>query len=218
VNAARGDLQALPLGLLETLSPATRSDLDRYIELLRSWQAAHNLVSPNSLTEVWSRHVADSLQVLDLAPADFKSWVDLGSGAGFPGLVAAIASKSLPHRRFQLIEANQKKAAFLRAVIRETGAPAAVQAVRIEEFAVSWKEEVNVVSARALASVATVCSLAAPLVGSDTVLLLPKGRDFSRELEEASGSWLFDVVSTQSVTDSQARVLAIRNLRPRRLP
>jgi 16S rRNA (guanine527-N7)-methyltransferase len=203
---------------LASLTQPIRSDLERFVDLLRSWHGTHNLVSRTSLNDVWTRHVVDSLQLLDSAPPDFQSWIDLGSGAGFPGLVVAIASKLDNSRHFWLIESNLKKAAFLRSAILATSAPASVAAVRIEDFAKSRREKADVVSARALANVTRVCSLAAPLLRADSVLLLPKGQDFSSDLQEASRSWLFDVVSTPSVTDSRGRVLAIRNLRPRVQP
>ncbi len=100
-----------------------REDFERFVALLAAWQRTHNLVSGGTLKDVWTRHVADSLQLLDHAPG-FGQWVDLGSGAGFPGLVVAIACKEQPERHFTLIESNNKKAAFLRAAIRETGANA----------------------------------------------------------------------------------------------
>jgi 16S rRNA (guanine527-N7)-methyltransferase len=192
----------------------TREDLARFVELLKEWQRTHNLVSRATLDEVWTRHVADSLQLLDHAP-DFHHWVDLGSGAGFPGLVVAIACKDDPGRRFALIESNGKKAAFLRAAIRETGARASVVAGRIEACT-QMVEPADVVSARALAALPALLPLAAPYLSKGGVLLLLKGQDFVQELTAASKSWDFDVLGFASVTDPGGRVLAIRQLRPKR--
>ena len=198
---------------LENLSARTRDALERYVALLTTWQRAHNLVSRGTLAEVWSRHVADSLQLLHHAP-DFRTWVDLGSGAGFPGLVVAIACADRAARRFTLVEANQKKAAFLRAAIRETGANATVAAERIEAHA-ACSESADVVSARALAPLPMLLELGAPYMGETSVMLLLKGQDFVHELDDASKSWDFDVLDSPSATEPSGRVLAIRNLRPK---
>lgn len=185
-----------------------------FVRLLETWQRTHNLVSRATLDEVWSRHVADSLQLLDHAP-DFGGWVDLGSGAGFPGLAVAIAAKERPGARFTLVEANHKKAAFLRAAIRETGAHAVVAAERVEAHGPKVAGQADIVSARALAPLPSLCRLALPYMHQRSVLLLLKGQDFMRELDLASEDWEFDVVSSASATDSAGRVLAIRNLRPK---
>ncbi|MGH6922297.1 MAG: 16S rRNA (guanine(527)-N(7))-methyltransferase RsmG [Propylenella sp.] len=194
------------------LTGEARTDLRRFVALLKEWQRAHNLVARGTLDEVWTRHIADSLQLLDHAP-DYRHWVDLGSGAGFPGLVVAIASKGHAERRFTLIEANGKKAAFLRAAIRETGANASVVAERIEAH--PKIPPADVVSARALAPLSELFRLGAPYLGEGAVMLLLKGQDFVHELNAASKSWDFDVLDFPSVTDPGGRVLAIRNLRPR---
>ena len=201
-----------------SVRPEVKADLERFVALLRQWQATHNLVSRSTLAEVWVRHVGDSLQLLTHIDASVRHCVDFGSGAGFPGLVLAIATKGEPQRRFTLIEANLKKAAFLRAAIRETGANATVAAVRIEDFAASASRSADVVTARALAPLAELCRLAAPILNENGMLLLLKGRDFVREIEEAGRDWSFDVVCTPSVTDSAGRVLSIRNLRRKVLP
>lgn len=197
------------------LADATREDLARFVRLLGEWQRAHNLVAPSTLGEVWTRHVADSLQLLEHAPEDWREWVDLGSGAGFPGLVVAIASKGHPERHITLVESNGKKAAFLRAAIRETGANASVAAERIERHAEKFGRRADVVSARALAPLAELLGLAEPYAHEETLMLFLKGKEYVQELSVASQSWDFDVVDYPSATDSSGRVLAIRNLRPK---
>lgn len=197
------------------LSSETVADLERFVTLLLKWQRTHNLVSPATLPEIWTRHVADSLQLIEYAPA-FREWVDLGSGAGFPGLIVAIASKARPERHFTLVESNLKKAAFLRAAIRETGANGDVAAERIEAFAGRIKGSADIVSARALAPLPKLLALAAPLLHAKSVLLLLKGEDFVREIDAASQSFAFDVLDYPSATDSGGRVLTIGNLRPTR--
>lgn len=200
-----------------------RRDLERYVALLSEWQRAHNLVARSALDEVWGRHVADSLQLLQHAPAEFREWVDLGSGAGFPGLVIAIACKAescgtgpaSPSPHFTLVESNAKKAAFLRAAIRETGANATVANERIEAHAPKVAGKADVVSARALAPLAELLSLAAPYAHEETILLFLKGREYLREVEAASESFRFDVIESVSATDSGGRVLVIRNVSPK---
>jgi 16S rRNA (guanine527-N7)-methyltransferase len=196
------------------VTPEIRNDLERYVALLQVWQRTHNLVAASTLEAVWDRHVADSLQLLAHAP-DFREWVDLGSGAGFPGLVVAIAGKGRQDARFTLVESNLKKAAFLRTAIRESGANAVVAAERIETHGPKMAGRADVISARALAPFRALCGLAAPYLHARSVLLLLKGRDFVHELELASKSWSFDVISSPSATDSTGRVVTIRNLSPK---
>lgn len=194
------------------VTDTVRADLTRFVSLLGEWQGVHNLVSKSALDQVWTRHVADSLQLVDHAPAGLCHWVDLGSGAGFPGLVVAIACKGDRERRFTLVESNGKKAAFLRMAIRETGAAATVAARRIEAY-MPDAELADVVSARALAPLPELFRLGAPCLRGEGIMLLLKGQDFVHELEAASKSWDFDVIDFVSVTDPGGRVLAIRNLR-----
>ncbi len=191
-----------------------RRDLERFASLLGAWQASHNLVSRSALGDLWERHIADSLQLLEHAP-QFHEWVDLGSGGGFPGLVVAIAAKERRDSRFTLVESNLKKVAFLRAAIRETGVNAVVAPERIETHARKTAGQADVVSARALAPLPALCRLASPYLHRASVLLLLKGQDFVHEIELASKSWDFDVIASPSATDSSGRVLAIRNLRPK---
>jgi len=213
---------AAPRGALAGfgLSAATLADLERFVALLAEWQRVHNLVAPSTFPEVWTRHVADSVQLLEHAP-DFREWVDLGSGAGFPGLVLAIASKAQPskegpERHFTLVESNQKKAAFLRAAIRETGANASVAAERVEAHAETMRGRADVVSARALAALPKLLELAAPYLHPGSLMLFPKGQDYVQEVAAAAQSFDFDVVEYASATESGGRVLAISHLRPKR--
>jgi 16S rRNA (guanine527-N7)-methyltransferase len=199
------------------VTETTKRDLERYVALLAEWQRVHNLVSRSALDDVWTRHVADSLQLLGHAP-DFREWVDLGSGAGFPGVVVAIANKDSSGRHFTLVESNAKKAAFLRAAIRETRANATVANERIEAHALTMAGRADVISARALAPLSDLLGLAAPYAHQDTVMLFLKGKEHVQERDAAAQSWRFDVVESKSTTDSGGRVLAIRNLSPKARP
>jgi 16S rRNA (guanine527-N7)-methyltransferase len=201
-----------PLDRFGFVTDRARCDLERFVTLLGEWQKVHNLVGDATWGEVWSRHVADSLQLCGHAPPDFREWVDLGSGAGFPGLVVAIINKERRDRHFTLIESNQKKAAFLRAAIRETGAAASVAAERIEAHAPKMVGRADVLSARALAPLPALFALAHPYVHLGSLMLLLKGQDFVHEIEAASKSWDFDVVGFESATDSSGRILVVRRL------
>ena len=118
---------------LTPVSRETESRLDGYLDLLRTWQAKTNLVSPSTLPHLWTRHVADSLQLLALAPSA-KSWVDLGSGGGFPGVVLACALAETSGAMVHLVERNAKKAAFLREALRVTSAPGMVHLADIGDI------------------------------------------------------------------------------------
>jgi 16S rRNA (guanine527-N7)-methyltransferase len=212
-----------PAGALDRFGFVTdpaKVDLKRFVALLSEWQRVHNLVARKALDEVWTRHVADSLQLLQYAPLDFRQWVDLGSGAGFPGLVVAIASRHRDERRphFTLVESNAKKVAFLRAAIRTTGANASVANERIEAHAAKMAGQADVISARALAPLSDLLELASHYAHKDTLMLFPKGKEHVQERLAASQSFDFDVVDYPSATDSGGRVLAIRNVSPKARP
>jgi len=199
------------------VTPAIKQDLERFVGLLTEWQRTHNLVARSTLGDVWKRHIADSLQLIKHAPADWREWVDLGSGAGFPGLVVAIATKDHPERHVTLVESNAKKAAFLRAAIRETGINATVANERIESHAQKFGRNADVVSARALALLPELLTLAEPHANRDTLMLFLKGREYVHELKAAAQSFDFDVIDSLSATDSEGRVLAIRNVRAKEM-
>jgi len=180
---------------------------------LARWQRIKNLVSENTLGDVWSRHIADSLQLSTLAP-DAKTWLDLGSGAGFPGMVVAIALAEIPGAAVHLIESNARKCAFLRHAARTTGAKAQVHEGRIEELSPQFTGAIEVVTARALAPLSRLFRWTQPLIAGGAVGLFPKGREFQAELTEARKSWRFTVEMLPSQTDSHARILRIDDLRP----
>lgn len=211
--ATRHDAGADPLDRFGFVTPAIKQDLQRFVGLLAEWQRVHNLVAPSTLDDVWTRHIADSLQLIEHAPADWREWVDLGSGAGLPGIVVAIASKGHSDRHVTLVESNSKKAAFLRAAIRNTGINATVAHQRIDAHAPKFERKTDVVSARALAPLPALLALAEHYAHQDTVMLFLKGREYVHELDSASQSFDFDVVDSKSATDSDGRVLAIRNIR-----
>jgi 16S rRNA (guanine527-N7)-methyltransferase len=200
--------RARALGLV-TVSRETVARLDQLVALLLKWQATTNLVAPSTLAHVWTRHVADSLQLLTLAPAA-RAWLDLGSGAGFPGLVLACALAETPGARVDLVESNTKKAAFLREATRALTLPALVHAVRIEALIHRWSEPVDIVTARALAPLADLLAYAEPVLKTGAQGLFLKGQDVEAELTEASKYWRIDATLAPSVTSADARIVVVR--------
>ena len=146
------------------------------------------------------------------------SWVDLGSGAGFPGFVIACTLADTPGAQVDLIESNGKKAAFLREAIRVTGVPAVVQGVRIEDFAAPSAGPIGVVTARALAPLPKLLTLAYPLLKTGALGLFPKGQDVEAELTEAAKCWKIQASLAPSRTDPKARIVVVRGLEPKRRP
>src|SRR5579863_8254813 len=148
---------------LTPVSRETSDRLDLFVDQLLIWQQRINLIAPSTIPTLWTRHVADSLQLLALAP-HAKVWADFGSGAGFPGLVLACALAETPGARVHLVESNSKKAAFLREAVRATGAPAKIHAVRIVDFVDNLTDSVEAVTARALAPLVGLLREAYPLL------------------------------------------------------
>jgi len=191
------------------VSRETARRLDLYVAQLARWQTIKNLVGPATLAEVWSRHVADALQLLTLAP-DACTWIDLGSGAGIPGLILAIAGKE---RGIQvtLVESNARKCAFLTEAARLTGAPATIRNGRIEAV-IGDAVGTEIVCARALAALDQLLDWSAPLLNSGTIGLFPKGRDVQAELTQASARWTFTYDLVPSRTDADARIVRVTAL------
>lgn len=197
------------------VSRETLERLNLYHGLLVRWQKAINLVSPSTLPLVWHRHFADSAQLLPLLPTEAKSHVDLGSGGGFPGLVLAIMCADRPSFRTVLVESDQRKAAFLREVVRQTGIAVDILCSRIEIFETQARlGQVDVVTARALAPLDKLLTLAAPLFGAGTRGLFLKGRAAGQELADAKVSWRFDYRTTASLTDADACIISVEHLAP----
>ena len=194
------------------LVPVSRETLSRltdFVALLAKWQVTTNLIAPSTMARVWTRHVADSLQLLDLAPAA-QTWIDFGSGGGFPGLVIACALAEIPGRRVHLVESNAKKAAFLRGTARALTLPALVHAARIEDFVTRYDDPADVVTARALAPLAQLIDYAAPLFKNGAKGLFPKGQDVEVELTEASKYWKIDADLVPSKTHALGRIVVVR--------
>lgn len=195
-------------GLVEGLgvSRETIQRLDIYEALLRKWNRSINLVSRATLADGWSRHFMDSAQLLLQRPSGEK-WVDIGSGAGFPGLVCAIlAAEVMPECSFTLLESDQRKCEFLRMVSRETSVPVKVIPQRIE---IADPQNADVVSARALAPLSALLNYVERHGADGSVALLLKGKSYQIEIDEALDQWSFRSQVRPSVTNSEAVVLEI---------
>jgi 16S rRNA (guanine527-N7)-methyltransferase len=173
---------------LTPVSRETEARLDRYIDLLREWQAKTNLVAPSTLPHLWTRHISDSLQLLALAPSA-RRWADLGSGGGFPGIVLACVLADKPDTMVHLIERNAKKAAFLREALRITNSPGQVHLADIGDTVDRISGTVDCVTARAVAPLHQLIGFAEPLVRRGAKALFLKGQDVEAELTESTKYW-----------------------------
>lgn len=185
--------------------------LTHLVDLVIKWQRVENLVAPSTLPTIWRRHVADSAQLVTLFPAA-RRWIDLGSGAGFPGLVVAILLAEEAGAVVHLVESNTRKCAFLRLAARETEAPAVIHEGRIAEVVGGLAEPIDMISARALAPLSHLLEMTEPIIARGARAAFHKGQDFAREIAEASKSWVFDLVEHQSMIDDSSVILEIRQL------
>ena len=195
---------------LTPVSRETAAQLDQLVELLLDWQQRINLIAVSTAPVIWTRHIADSLQLLEHAP-QARTWVDLGSGAGFPGLVLACALADQPGAVVHLIESNGKKATFLREAARLIGAPAIVHGVRIEDFVKNFSDHPDAITARALAPLDQLLALAHPLSKTGAQGLFPKGQDVASELTKAAKYWKFKPILVPSKTSPQSRIVLVRH-------
>ena len=184
--------------------------LEQYLVLLLKWQGKINLISPNTVKDAWKRHFEDSLQIIPLIPQGSKILYDLGTGAGFPGLVLAIER---PNLAVTLIESDSKKCAFLQTVSRETGVDVAIRNARIEKAA-SELPAPNIVTARALASLDQLLDYIGPwsLANPDLIAIFPKGENWDKEVDKV-GIWEFHVKQVPSATEKSAAILVLSNIR-----
>jgi 16S rRNA (guanine527-N7)-methyltransferase len=198
---------------LTPVSRETVERLDRFVALLLSWQARINLIADSTIPQLWTRHIADSLQLLPLAP-QAKTWVDFGSGGGFPAIPLACALAEVEGARVHLVESNGKKAAFLREAIRQLALPAEVHPVRAENFGESWDGRADVITARALAPFKVLCDQAYPLTAKGAIGLFLKGQDVEAELTEAAKYWRIEAEKILSRTSRDGCIILVRTLRP----
>lgn len=199
--------------LNEVVGNVSRETFDRLVAFearFRQWNSRINLVADSTLADFWTRHILDSAQLVRIAPSSITRWLDLGSGGGFPGLVVAFLLPGAT--RIALVESNRKKAGFLSAIAGEFNLAVDVYPVRIEQ-APQKVPRADVVSARALASLPTLLNLASPWLLFGGKALFHKGRDYRAEVAESRRKWRFDLIEHPSVSDPDAAVLEIFDLK-----
>ncbi len=193
-----------------SVSRETMDRLEVFSKVLIKWNPKINLVSRRSLEDLWVRHIVDSVQVFKTAPAGCKTWLDIGSGGGFPGVVAAIvAADESPETQFTLIESDQRKCAFLRNAARECDIALNVISKRIEQVE---PQNADVLSARALAELSDLMQFAEQHLAHNGVALFPKGENWKKEVDKSKGEWHFDMDPVKSLTEPNAFILKIRGI------
>ena len=203
------DLQAAGFEAHTSVSRETMDMYKHFNNHLSHWNKKINLVSSGTIDSFWSRHALDSFQLTKLLPSDARTFIDLGSGAGFPGISFAIAMRDTPDALVSMVESNGKKCNFLRTIIRELKLPARVLQGRVEKVD---PEPYDVISARAFAPLPRLLEYASRFWGASTLGLFPKGTHWEQELIEAQKLWTFSFNAKQSETETEARILLIENL------
>jgi len=196
---------------LDGVSRESLRDLEIFVDLLLHWQKSINLIGGSTASDIWHRHIADSLQLVPLVSHETRTLLDLGSGAGLPGMVLAIALKYRGPVSVHLVESNAKKVSFLREAARMTKSPVRVHATRIESLDSAALQIVpDVITARALAPLRLLLEYCEQVVENRPIALLPKGRDVAHELTTASKYWNIAYDLYPSLTDSEACILKVK--------
>jgi 16S rRNA (guanine527-N7)-methyltransferase len=207
--------ETTPVGVVDAASFSARTgasaaqlaDLEQLQAMLADWNGRMNLVSAASLAEFWSRHAFDSAQLLQIAPAA-RTWVDIGAGAGFPGLVLAILLNGKAGAKVHLVESVAKKCRFLEAVTQALGLPAQVHNDRAESLSL----KADVVTARAVAPLGRLLAFAKPYLARGAVGLFQKGRGAEAEIADARAAWRFTCNVIPSLSDPEGRILKVEGL------
>lgn len=198
------------VGAEAVASQAVLDRLDQFGLLVEKWNPSINVIAKSTIPTLWDRHILDSLQVFRCARPGIRSWVDLGSGGGFPGIVVAIlAADAMPDLHVSLVESDRRKAVFLSVVVRQLRLSATVHAVRIEDLP---PQNADVVSARALAPLTLLCGLAFRHLRGDGTCVFLKGAQAENEIAEARKAWRFELDRSESVTDSRSSILILKGL------
>ena len=188
-------------------TPAQLADLEQLRLMLADWNTRMNLVSAASLPEFWPRHAFDSAQLRQIMP-EARTWVDIGAGGGFPGLVLAILLKGEARVRVHLVESVAKRCRFLEAVSEALRLPAKVHNARAESLSL----KADVVTARAVAPLGRLLSFAQPYMARGAVGLFPKGRGAETEIADAREAWRFTCNIVPSLSDPEGRILKVEGL------
>jgi len=194
---------------LVPLSPETEARLAILVDLLGRWRKVANLVSEASFAEVWTRHVADSAQLLPLSHGATR-WLDMGTGAGFPGLVLAIQLVGVPGAVVHCVDSDRRRCAFLREAARATESPAVIHPVRFETLPENEIGPVDCVTARAFAPLLKTLEFAKPWLQGGASGLFPRGRSAFREMELGRPPPYYSIEMIRSVVDADAAILKVR--------
>jgi len=195
------------------VSHETLDRLEVYVDRLKTWQRSINLVGPSTIDDIWERHIADSLQLMTMAPDWARTWVDLGSGGGLPGLVIAAARHGIEGFEMHLVDSHTRKCAFLNVAARAMGLTVHVHNQRIEQLGNSdLRPRADVISARALAPLSRLCDLAEPFMWKNTVCLFHKGQDVESELTQSSRYRTMAVVQTPSLVGGSGTILRLEGI------
>ncbi len=190
------------------VSPETFLKLSLYHDLLLKWQSKINLVGADTLADAWDRHFLDSLQLLNAIDDLSGTIVDVGSGAGFPGMTLAIGGATDMH----LIESDGKKITFLREIARLTETKVSIHHCRAEDCE---KLSADIIVSRAVSSIDNLLSFSLPQISHGTTCLFHKGKNYAKEIEEAKEHWLFEITVIPSVTHDQSAILKLTHIRKR---
>lgn len=193
---------------MSDVSRETHLLLEQYVDLLIKWTTRINLIAPSTVEAVWERHIEDCLRSVRLAKGPIEHWIDIGSGGGLPGVVAAIFHRD--HlKKISLIESDQRKCAFLRTVSRELGLQIKVSATRVEDTDLS---DASIISARALAPLTKLLEMTSQSAAKDATLLFMKGRNWQGEVEEAERVFSFSYSVHPGKNEEQGVTLRISDV------
>ena len=193
------------------VSRETLARLEGYGAELEKWNRQINLVAKSTISTLWERHVLDCVQIFKFRQPNDLKWVDMGSGGGLPGLIVGILAKELaPEMQTVLIESDHRKSSFLRQISAKYGLNCQIVSKRIEDVP---PQNANIISARALASLSELLHLGEPHLTTNGRFVLMKGQRYSEEITLAKQEWTFDVAATVSLTDSEARILELQNIK-----
>lgn len=211
-----GTMQVIDAESFFAVSGVSRETLERlclYEALVLKWQKSINLVSASTLSDIWARHMWDSAQLTALAPEEATFWLDVGSGAGFPGLVVAAMLRNRPDFQMHLVESDQRKGIFLREAARVMGIPVTVHTARVEKLVLPGDRKPDIISARALAPLGQLLEWTSSFWGKDTIGLFLKGQAARDELTQAQKDRIFKAEAIASRSDGSGQVLKLWGLK-----
>jgi 16S rRNA (guanine527-N7)-methyltransferase len=193
------------------VSRKTYTDLETFQNMVLEWNNKFNLISKSSAEDIWNRHILDSLQLLKFISNKAEKLYDFGSGAGFPGMVLAIATKDIfPNLKVSLMESIRKKTTFLNEVKTKLNLDVDIYNERVENLELT---KADIITSRAMASLEKLLNYAYPFCKKETELLFLKGKTWEDEIKTALIKWKFDYESFESITDKDGKILFIKNIR-----